>query len=354
MPQTRNLRSTKMRNLQNYGRIGNSFNTLMLPFECAENNCGSSPLNSGLKFKRPIIEINKFLNNNGISYEPLNLSSVINFKRDVYTKSDGRIYFYNGELIGIREDIFNLDIKLNSNQLIISNTVDELNSFPFKFKITIRQDASYQDDGTIYSENFADVILEFRVMFSIGKFKDIQESCNNSDIKTGLFFTKDRTETCITPLEKNETIIINKFLPLENPDFYIYKDVGYYNPVDLYKAIINSRYLFANSKGIVIITFGEFISGSFVTGGYGKLPSTFTNDDFKNSIKLDDDKKKLIIAKPLNNYVQFDFKFKITIKQELTNETTDVILEYTRNGNDGPLPRCSVNINYDNCINYYY
>ena len=111
-------------------------------------------------------------------------------------------------------------------------------------------------------------------------------------------------------------------------------------------------YLFTNSNGKITITSGDFISGSFAIG----LPSLFTIDDFKKSIKLDDTKKNLIIDRPLTNYIIFDFIFKITIKQEATPEfkegTTSVILEYSRDP-DSNFPRCSVNDNYGKCINYF-
>ena len=183
------------------------------------------------------------------------------------------------------------------------------------------------------------------------------QGCDYSIVDSYITFTKDRTETCITPLGENESILINSFITYENLDFYYTKDVGIFKPLDLNEAIINARYLFTNSKGKITITSGEMISGSFETGGFGKLPNNFTYEKFKNSIKLDDTKKNLIIDKPLNNYVIFDFKFRITIKQEATDQfregTTSVILEFTRNSqNIFPKPRCSVNDNYGDCIDY--
>jgi hypothetical protein len=189
--------------------------------------------------------------------------------------------------------------------------------------------------------------------YSVGTTKPIKSFCPPDSRATGIFFTKDRTETCITPLGEEESIVINSFIPLENPDFYNTKGgISYFNPVPLYKAIINSRYLFTDSEEEIIITSGVFISGNFVTGGAGKLPDTFTKNQFENSIKLDNDKMNLIIDKPLNNYVLFDFKFKITIKQE--DKTISVILEFTKDSSDQRIqtPRCIVNSNYGKCINY--
>ena len=183
----------------------------------------------------------------------------------------------------------------------------------------------------------------------IGITKEIKGYCSpdvNGD--SYITFTKDRTETCITPLG-DESILIKNFIPLVNPNSTI---ATAFKPLDLFKAIINPRYLFTNSNGKITITSGDFISGSFAIG----LPSLFTIDDFKKSIKLDDTKKNLIIDRPLTNYIIFDFIFKITIKQEATPEfkegTTSVILEYSRDP-DSNFPRCSVNDNYGKCINYF-
>jgi hypothetical protein len=63
----------------------------------------------------------------------------------------------------------------------------------------------------------------------------------------------------------------------------------------------------------------------------------------------DADKKYFTFAEPINNYVLFDLKYKITIKQEATPEfkegTTSVILEYSRNPNSNfQIPRCSPDV----------
>lgn len=449
MHQQKNFRSSKMREI-NDNSVSYGSNILQL---CSGDECDfSTPRkNSGLKFNNTEININnklKFNIENG-KYDPLKLSSVIDLQRDVSTLSDGNITFYSGELIAFREDItpdIKLDLSNNNNQLIISNTINELNSFPlipiqtsgFKFKITIYQENSYQGEGSntvFYPANSASVILYYTVKtgttkeikgycgpditgflmnvsgttgYSLRNIKDsriifsgdsnlsgstltnveiiaptimgttfcpnmagtirndvtvysVDQICRGvtkNPVDPYIFFTKDRTETCITPLTENESILINNFIPLEDPYFYtVPNKVSYFKPLDLDRAIINRRYLFTNSKGRIIITSGEFIEGNFITGGFGMLPSNFTLVQFKNSIKLDDDKKNLIIDKPLNNYVQFDFKFRITIKQEATDlikeGTTSAILEFSRNQTNFPTTRCSVNDNYGDCINYF-
>ena len=448
--QQKNLRSSKMRGIKDNNV---SYGSTILQL-CDGDECDfSTPRKySGLKFNNTEININnklKFNIENG-KYDPLKLSSIIDLQRDVSTLSIGNITFVDGKLIAIREDIKNPDIKLdlsnNNNQLIISNTINELNSFPvipiqtsgFKFKITIRQENSYQGEGSntvFYPASYASVILYYTVKtgttkeikgycgpditgilmnvsgtsgYSLRKIKDSQilfsgdsnlsgstltdvkivaptimgttfcpnmagtirnnvtvysvdqicQGVTKNPVDPYIVFTKDRTETCITPLTENESILINNFIPLEDPYFYtVPNKVSYFKPLDLVRAIINRRYLFTNSKGTITITSGEVIEGNFITGGFGMLPIDFTPGQFKNSIKLDDDKKNLIIDKPLNNYVQFDFKFRITIKQEATDlikeGTTSAILEFSRNQTNFPPSRCSVNDNYGDCINYF-
>ena len=179
--QQKNLRSSKMRGIKAL-----SYGSTILQL-CSGDECDSTPRkNSGLKFNNTEININnklKFNIENG-KYDPLKLSSVIDLQRDVSTLSIGKITFDDGELIAIREDIKNPDIKLdlsnNNNQLIISNTINELNSFPvipiqtsgFKFKITIHQENSYQSEGSntvFYPASSASVMLYYTVKTGITK-----------------------------------------------------------------------------------------------------------------------------------------------------------------------------------------
>lgn len=366
----KNLRSEKMRSFARSAeeRTSSTITTLKL---CSGDDPDCYPvqqISSGLNFKMNEININSYLSTKNGKFNPLDLSSVIDFQRDVSTLSKGKISFDTGELIAFREDInsnIKLDLTNNTSILTIYNTFSELNSFPektintygFKYKISIFQ-KSWTDGTYNYTEARASVTLVYTAVYPGITKEIIKEYCDDSPTVSGITFTKDRTENCITPLGENGSILINSFLSLKNPDFYYTKDVGIFKPLDLYKAIVNRRYLFTNSNGKITITSGQFISGSFDTGGFGKLPNDFKIDDFKNSIKLDDNKKNLIIAKPLNNYAMFDFKFKITIKQEATDKfgesTTSVILEYSRNNQDiFPKPRCSVNDNGGDCYNYF-
>jgi hypothetical protein len=139
----------------------------------------------------------------------------------------------------------------------------------------------------------------------------------------------------LTPLEANETIVINAFISYEDPNFYYYGRIGYFNPLDLSKAIFSGRYLFKKSKGNITITEGEFLE--------------ITSDEYKNYIKLDMVNKKLIFEKGFNSSSIIAFKFKITIKQEETGQIASVILEYSLTG-PYPLPVCSVNDILPTCI----
>lgn len=399
MPQKRNVRSEKMRNNLPFTT---SSSVVALKLCDDPDNCGTPQRRSSeLKFKTPVIKLNDLLvkrtgyfsdyyynldllrekNDNTSTYSGINLLSKDKY---VTTLSNGKIKIISGKLIGgLREknDILINPLKirlLDVSALFFDNTIDELNSFPFKFEITIYQEESDgPNDGpnaVIYNGSYATVILEN--VISIGTTKEIKGSCNTSETVTGrLFSTKDRTETCITRLGDNENILINRFLTLKNPDYYFTKDVGYYNPLDLKKAIINSRYLFTNNEEKITITSGRLTSGTADKGGFGKLPNTLTyngggDDNLGKYIYLQEQDGMLIINKPLNNYVSFDFIFEIKIEQQLKKELLDqftqyttsyVYLEFTRNDGDPnipiPIPRCSVNPNeypegIFNCINY--
>ena len=267
------------------------------------------------------ISLNNFLNydNDNYRFFDLNLfNSVIN-PRYLFTNSKGKITITKGEVIPILNTLTSLNIssysiKLDTNneKLIVENVFQDTR---FKFKITIKQEATDQ-----YKEGSANVILEYNLFNSF---------CNNSLIDK-LTFVKDRFNTeCFTPLEDNETIVINTFISYEDPTFYYYgARIGYFNPLDLSKAIFSGRYLFKKSKGNITITEGEFLE--------------ITSDEYKNYIKLDMVNKKLIFEKGFNSSSIIAFKFKITIKQEETGQIASVILEYSLSG-PYPLPICSVN-----------
>jgi hypothetical protein len=302
--------------------------------------CNYFPLNSYISFTKdrtttcitPLgenenISLNNFLNydNDNDRFFDLNLfNSVIN-PRYLFTNSKGKITITKGEVIQILNTLTSLNtssysIKLDTNneKLIVENVPQDTR---FKFKITIKQEATDQ-----YKEGSANVILEYNLFNSF---------CNNSLIDK-LTFVKDRFNTkCLTPLEANETIVINAFISYEDPDFYYYGRKGYFNPLDLSKAIFSGRYLFKKSKGNITITDGEFLE--------------ITSDEYKNYIKLDMVNKKLIFEKGFNSSSIIAFKFKITIKQEETGQIASVILEYSLSG-PYPLPVCSVNDILPTCI----
>jgi hypothetical protein len=273
------------------------------------------------------ISLNSFLkyNYDGDGFFDLNLfKSVIN-PRYLFTNSKGKITITGITEVNVvpktlssNNIIYNNFIKLDTNneKLIVENVPDDIN---FNFEITIKQEATDQ-----YKEGYTSVVLEYNSF----------NNCNSLIDK--LTFVKDRFNTkCLTPLEDNETIVINAFISYEDPNFYYYGQIGYFNPLDLSKAIFSGRYLFNKSKGNITITEGEFLE--------------ITSDEYKNYIKLDMVNKKLIFEKGFNSYSNIGFKFKITIKQEETDQTASVILEYSLSG-PYPLPVCSVNDFLPNCI----
>jgi hypothetical protein len=274
------------------------------------------------------ISLNSFLkyNYDRDGFFDLNLfKSVIN-PRYLFTNSKGKITITGITEVNVvpktlssNNIIYNNFIKLDTNneKLIVENVPDDIN---FNFEITIKQEATDQ-----YKEGVASVILEYNLF----------NNCNYLIDK--LTFVKDRFNTkCLTPLEDNETIVINAFISYEDPNFYYYGRIGYFNPLDLSKAIFSGRYLFKKSKGNITITEGEFLE--------------ITSDEYKNYIKLDMVNKKLIFEKGFNSSSIIAFKFKITIKQEETGQIASVILEYSLSGGPYPLPVCSVNDILPTCI----
>lgn len=302
--------------------------------------CNYFPLNSYIIFTKdrtttcitPLekdenISLNKFLtyDYDNDRFFDLNLfKSVIN-PRYLFTNSKGKITITKGEVIPILNTLTSLNTSSYSIKLDTNNEkliVDAPYDINFNFEITIKQEATDQ-----YKEGYTSVVLEYN---------SFNNNCNSLIDK--LTFVKDRFNQfnqCLTPLEDNETIVINAFISYEDPNFYYYGRIGYFNPLDLYKAIFSGRYLFKKSKGNITITEGEFLE--------------ITSDEYKNYIKLDMVNKKLIFEKGFNSSSIIAFKLKITIKQEETGQIASVILEYSLSG-PYPLPVCSVNDILPTCI----
>jgi hypothetical protein len=168
MPESRTLRSTKMRKLIDVTTTASDFGINSLALQ----KYNPQPLNPKLRFKQSSINITKFLKVDLVTntyFLPLDLFSIddidgFNLENYIYSSSKGNKTFSGNIIKNIQKP--DIDIELIDKRLVIKNKINEFiyplnKASGFKFKITVNQQ-EYNDGTKNYSAGKAGVILQYK------------------------------------------------------------------------------------------------------------------------------------------------------------------------------------------------
>lgn len=166
MPESRTLRSTKMRKLidANIPVFGFATNSVVL------REYNPQPLKPNLRFRQSSINITKFLKFDATNtyFLPLDLFNIdmggFNLENYIYSLSKGNKTFSGNIIKNIQKP--DIVIELIDKHLVIKNKINEFiyplnKASGFKFKITVNQQ-EYNGGTKNYSAGKADVILQYK------------------------------------------------------------------------------------------------------------------------------------------------------------------------------------------------